>query len=330
MYSLLKKICPFHDKKMEVEFARIENKLLKQNVFFDENLPVIFILASPRTGSTLLYQLMIKYLELHYFSNFLTEHFARFPLVGTVFENGLKSLENERFITLDSRYGTTAGPHEPNEATRVLQNWFDWTHPTETASARVKVGCREHMINTLGVIARLSGKSIVIKNAWNCFRVQELASMFPTARFVWLRRDIIASSYSTLQARRTQGDPAKIWNSASPSNYKEIRRRPYTEQVVEQQYWTNKAVEIGLRECVPDDNVTEIWYEDILANPPKTLKRIAERIGHVDMNMLTTRLAAEPITLKTPAQNRKDNADFSKIQDYSSRRYPHLIRSCQS
>ena len=44
--------------------------------------PLVFIVASPRTGSTLIYQLLINSFDFFYFSNFIADNYAEFPAVG--------------------------------------------------------------------------------------------------------------------------------------------------------------------------------------------------------------------------------------------------------
>jgi hypothetical protein len=325
--ALLRKTLIHNNTQTDQKLTKLEQELVASYRVAPEKIPLVFILASPRTGSTLLYQLMIKYFDLHYFSNCVTENFANYPVIGTLFEIGLIGMHNAPTITLENRYGTTAGSHEPNEATRVLQNWFEWCHPTETCSAQVKTGQRENMIGTLGSITKTTGKPLVIKNAWNCFRIKDLSDMFPAAHFVWLKRDIVASSYSTLLARCTQGDPARIWNSASPANYAEIRGLPYIEQVVEQQYWTNRAVEDGLERYVSEARVTEVWFEELLDNPASVLQHVADRMECVNTGILGRRLTEQPIKLNAPSAKSNDDANFTAVRAYAARHYPQLIRS---
>ncbi|MFC1749416.1 sulfotransferase [Pseudomonadota bacterium] len=305
------------------ELDAVERDLFEQYRLSPDETPLVFILASPRTGSTMLYQMMAKYLLLHYFSNYVVEHFSHHPFIGTVLERGLKDKIDTRAIPLSSEYGTTRGKYSPNEASEIFENWFDWGHPSEIKSARITNGRRDHMLNTLSGISCFSEKPIVIKNAWNCFRVQELVSLFPASHFIWLKRDIVNSSYSTLLARKTQGDPGKVWNSASPFNYDEIRRRPYIEQVVEQHYWTNHAIESALKEYVPEEKSMTIWYEDIVSTPEESLAKISENIGVGYQRDLDF----SDVGKKTsPPRRNNEGSDFDGIKLYASEHYPNLMR----
>lgn len=324
LLRVLNRLGSFVPRDVETRLTRAEEDLFEKFRAPAETVPVVFILAAPRTGSTMLYQLMAKCLRLHYFSNYVVEYFPTHPLVGTVIESIIAD-DLADGISLRSRYGETAGLHEPSEATKLLDNWFPHEHPSETASDRIRRGKRPHLVDTVSGVTSFTGLPLVIKNAWNCFRVKELAAAFPAARFVWLRRDIVSSSFSALKARRRQGDPSEIWNSASPANYAEIRGLPYIEQVVEQQYWTNDAVAKSLRDFVPAEQWVEVWYEDVLAEPLAALEMIDERIprsGALEPPLLST---VQDLDLR-PSNPDVKSDEFDQVLQYAGAKYPNLVR----
>jgi len=281
----------------------------------------IFILASPRTGSTLFYQMMIKYFSLDYFSNFIDHNFSKYPLIGAQLQKEFAGFsiedDNERFI---NSYGTTNGDMGPSEATKVFANWFFHSHPSEIESAHfISDEAKNHMVKTIGNLYGLTQKHLVSKNAWNCFRVEGLMEAFPQARFIWLRRDIISSSYSTLLARMKSGDPTVVWNSCSPRNMQEIKKLPYWEQVVEQQIWTNQRVNESLDN--PKILSLEIWYEDLIFDPKKTMDKVSRFIQediHIDYIQQNTNMFQKV--------RKYDDRDYLKIRQYCEANYAKLCR----
>lgn len=322
--NMLRWFIKLNPSEMDRNIKAIEKELFEQYKLPSKNVPIVFILASPRTGSTMLYQMIAKFLGAQYFSNYVEKNFTRYPLVGTVFEKGLGGLDTES-KSLFNRYGATLGVHEPSEATGILTNWFNWEHPTETKSYSIKKQSLEHMENTLGGIASFSSGFIVIKNAWNCFRIQALKNAFPSSRFIWLRRDVIKSSYSILLARKSQGDPNIIWNSASPSNLYEIKKLPYIEQVVQQQYWTNSAVDKQFKKFVEDSSLIEVWYEDIINDPKKVLLEISNWMDYENITHLQSNFTDGLLGVKKN-QNIIEDDEFKKIRDYAEIYCPEMIR----
>jgi hypothetical protein len=233
------------------------------------DVPLVFILASPRTGSTLVYQLIINFFNFFYFSNFVNDFCFESPVVGAALD---LSIHSRRSVGYRSAYGKTRGLHGPSEASLVFKNWFGGQHPSQTRSCKVKAEKRQHFVLTMKSIHKMTGLPILAKNAWNCFRIQELTSLFQNTHFLWVRRDIIASANSDLEARYRRGDPT-VWNSATTTNYLEIQKRPYWEQVVEQQYEYNRCMAHDLS-TYSQGQFIELWYENVCERPELELKRL--------------------------------------------------------
>jgi hypothetical protein len=234
--------------------------------------PAIFILGSPRTGSTLFYQCLVHYWQLPYFSNLANQLFARRPVLIAPAHCQVLPAVNIQFT---SSYGKTDGAWQPSEASAVMRNWFRGGHPSQTASAEIFPGMEDHLVRTLAAIRQVFDAPVVIKNAWNCFRIAALARFLPRAFFVWIRRDLIASALSDLAARYVvQRDPL-AWNSATPANVEELRRLPHWAQVVENQYEFARAIDAGLKQHA-DGRHAEIRYETFLRNPAESLESLAQ------------------------------------------------------
>ncbi len=281
--------------------------------------PAVFILGSPRTGSTPLYQMMANAFELFYLSNFVSDHFAAYPAVGAALEMHLNTRSP---VSYRSAYGKTQGHFEPSEASPIFSHWFGGAHPSQLRSTDPLPGKAEHLANSLSTIYRMSGRPVLAKNAWNCFRVKALAGQLTSMRFIWIRRDIRQSALSDLKSRRRLGDPNKIWNSATTANYKDIQKRPYWEQVVEQQYEYNRAIGRHLAAFAPG-RYMEVWYEEVCIHPEATLDHIARLLAPINV----ARCPLPPPDLERSSRHSPDE-DSEKIRAYveanQDRLAPHL------
>jgi hypothetical protein len=227
----------------------------------------VFILGAPRTGSTALYQAIVHAFGLPFISN---STMADAPIVGILESYRLWSGESGRLI---SEFGKTNGLHAPSEGSAVMARWCGGGHPSEIMSPAILPNQREHMAATLRTVEGATGKPVVVKNAWNCFRLKSLAEAFPRAGFIWIRRDVMAAARSDLAARyRTKNNPNE-WNSATPRNVDELRRRPYWEQVVENQFEFSRAIMEASAGMAPGRFV-EVWYEDFCAAPAVELEKL--------------------------------------------------------
>jgi hypothetical protein len=232
------------------------------------DLEAVFIMGAPRTGSTLTYQAVCSRFGLPYVANVTNDCFATTPIVGLALQ---KAIPVE--IVFDSRFGKTDGPFQPSEGSGLMVNWFGAGDPPASKASIIRTGLEEHFLLTLQAAAVLFAAPLVIKNAWNCFRVPCLARLLPKARFIWIRREIGDAAKSDLDARyKTKGDPG-VWNSALPPNIDELRKLAPPLQVVENQYAFSDALRGSLR-SLPRDRWMEIWYEDFQLDPEGVLSRI--------------------------------------------------------
>lgn len=223
------------------------------------NSSTIFILGAPRTGSTYLYQLVVRLFGLPFISNLTNAYFPTTPIVGLALQHGV-----DVRIIYESQYGKSDGPFQPSEGSGPMAHWFGGGQPSQVASHTILGGRSTHFQNTLAACEVLyEGRPLVIKNAWNCFRVACIAETLPAARFLWIRRDVRDAAASDLEARiATKGRP-DAWNSATPANVEALQTRPPHEQVVENQYEFSKAVGEALA-ALQADRWHEIWYEDLI------------------------------------------------------------------
>lgn len=231
----------------------------------------IFILAAPRTGSTYFYQTLVRVFHLPYFSNLTNEFFPTTPIIGLAIQRGVKVRISEK-----SRFGKTRGPFQPSEGSGPMTHWFGGGHPSQDVSTRILTNREMHFALTLAACQALyDGAALVIKNAWNCFRVEYLAEALPDSRFIWLKRDIRDAAASDLEARYLTKGNVSEWNSATPSNVNELLRLRPEHQVVENQYEYNKAIKQSLGKNEKKRWI-DVWFEDFLLKPSKEIERISQ------------------------------------------------------
>jgi len=232
---------------------------------------ILFILGSPRVGSTVLFQLVINHFECFFPSNSFNRKFQNQEVNLESFDlsSCLSPLEKVSYI---SDYGKTLHDGEPSEASAFFGTFFGGEHPSEDKSKAPMPDLAERFVEFCRSLYSQSRKPLVFKNAWNCFRIRYLSQAIPKACFLWIRRDIADAAFSDLEARRKRGS-TNIWNSATTSDYLEIQKHPYWEQVVEQQYGYARRVGSDLSQFCRD-RYFEVWYEDILVEPNLFLEKI--------------------------------------------------------
>lgn len=236
--------------------------------------PPIFMLQAPRTGCTLLYQTVLSAFRLPYFSNFANQDFPAHPEMAVAIQLGLPPVE----INFSSDLGKTMGPLAPSEGSAVMQKWFGGGHPSQTVSNSFVPGGREAFQRSISAIRRMSIRPLVIKNAWNSFRLEAILEACPGASFIWSRRDVRDAARSDLMARLQRFGTPKEWSSATPANYRQLLELPPEQHLVENQFEFYKATQ-PLMAKLPPERVVEVWYEDLVSDPQAEIERIAGRLA---------------------------------------------------
>jgi hypothetical protein len=186
----------------------------------------VFVVGAPRSGSTLLYQLMVEAWDVAYLSNLHCAFLGAPHLVERV---AGRRRPPSRFA---SHHGRTKGLAGPSECGDYWYRFFRRRPqyvPLEEADP-------ENMRRLRGSVRALvdRGRPVVFKNLVNSLRVAPLGTALPEALFVVIHRDLVANAASLLAGRlRRSGDYARWW-SAEPPGIDRLRGLPAHEQVVEQ------------------------------------------------------------------------------------------------
>jgi len=220
----------------------------------------IFILGAPRTGSTILYQLLTQYFDLQYFDNL--NHLAN---ENVYFGSWLSSkiFKGKPHNCFKSKHGRTidGGLHAPTEGGQIWQRWlpsYDNYLDVETVSDKQIILIRK---NIYSLINRYN-KPLIIKNNYNSLRLKLIKKFSPNAKFIFIKRDPLYTAQSIIIARENIYNDRSMWWSIKPSNYMEIGQLSYVEQVVKQIYYIEKQIHIELK-MFDLNNILVINYNDL-------------------------------------------------------------------
>lgn len=239
----------------------------------DQEPKIICIIGAPRTGSTLLYQLIVNMFDVFYFSNYVNNFQYKHPAESSIIT--YYRVENAKPVPYKSKQGKTKGMYSPSEASNLFKYWFGSGHPSQLLSSTpLSVQKKKSILYTMNKVYKDIGKPIVIKNAWNCFRIKSLYEMFSAIKFIWIRRDIAHSASSDLATRYKRGNK-EVWSSATTFNWETIQKLPYWKRPVKQQYWYSKAIADSLSSLPKDTSIT-LWYEDLCRNTRYYISKLGE------------------------------------------------------
>ena len=130
--------------------------------------PVTFILGPPRTGTTLISQLLADRGGFAYVSNFLARFWLA-PYVGSRLEQEVGVREVRPRSTYRSRSGATRGPAEPHEFTFFWNRWFELGQVTQKLGpAELERVDAAGLARSVGALEAAWERPVVFKNSFWC------------------------------------------------------------------------------------------------------------------------------------------------------------------
>lgn len=275
------------------------------------DLPIVYIVGVPRSGTTLLSQLASRFLPLGYIDNVVARFWLR-PSVGIRLSRAILGPDARAGIRLDSTHGTTEGPAGPHEFGYFWRHWLRLdraiTHklaPNELAAVDVPGLQRvlEHEI-----LAAFAGP-VVFKNVICGLQARLLTRCHPRSLFVAIERDPLAAAASILAARqRRYGNPA-VWWSLKPSSYPEIAALPDpVDQVARQVLDIRRELRAEL--SGPGVQALHLDYAKLCADPAAALRRIGATLDVLGWGRI------DPVDAQIPSltPSRQAQADGATLE----------------
>jgi hypothetical protein len=247
-------------KLADVALAPVEKLLVRRFAHQRLGFPPVFIIGSPRSGSTLLYQLLCQRYHFVYFTNF-TAQLYRAPVIATWVSNLLFRKRGSQ-TDYQSVYGKTERCWGPHEGGQFWYRWFPKGEHVYVAAGETNPASLEWIRGEILGMMRVQRAPALLKNTYNSMRVAPLLEAFPDACFLTVKRDPVNIAQSILHARiKLQGDKQRWW-ALPPKDVDWIKELPYWEQVVEQVYSIYRQIETD-RAQFGESHFFDVCYESL-------------------------------------------------------------------
>lgn len=122
----------------------------------------------------------------------------------------------------------------------------------------------------LAHIVGRSGRRPLLKNPHNTGRLRLLLALYPGASFIHIRRNPADVIRSNAHLARTAHELFQCQNPIEGRRYEE--RYPALYRAMEERFY-------DVAQTLPPDRVVEVRYEDLAADPKRTLRRIYDQLG---------------------------------------------------
>ena len=216
----------------------------------------VFIIAAPRSGSTLLFETLAR-----------SQHL--FTLGGEAHEliEGMPELQ----------------PGAPN----VESNRLEAEHASEPVAARIRAAILDKARNAAGEPIPATGEvRFLEKTPKNALRIPFIDRIFPDARYIVLWRDPRENLSSIIEAWRSgywktyNGLPGfeGPWSLLLPPGWREMAGRPL-ETIAAFQWETTYRIVLDDLAHIENDRWTTVSYAQLVGNTAATIRALCEFIG---------------------------------------------------
>lgn len=271
----------FRKKEQEEAFLDEFNRYLfekerKEYHDYPVTHPFIFVLGPPRSGTTLISQLIANTFDIGFINN-LAARFYLAPLHGIRFSKAVLGDKSE--TDYKSVYAQTSDLSDIHEFGYFWRHWLkkqtlsDITHASE----------REGQIDWEGLKKCLTSiqqelqKGLVFKNIFGSYHMKRLRSLLDEVLFVYIERDELDTACSILEARKKYyGDDLEKWWSYAPPEVLELKEMDYWHQIAGQIVYL-KRFYFNEFEKLPANSVIKVHYESLCRDPASVIRDIQQR-----------------------------------------------------
>ena len=227
--------------------------------------PIIFIIAPPRSGSTITYQLLNRGTRSLYLSNFWNLLYA-LPYIGGRY---VKSVSVNRIFKSDK--GLVSGLSGESEG---MKFWSYWMGQGLLEKKNVVPKKRVKYIKSVFSFLLSKQNPLISGYLGHAFSVNFLRENFPGSIFVYLKREELSNVYSMIKTYNEFKEHRKEfnWMSLKPIGWEE----KLEEDVVDKVLWQYKSIKQKIESEISLEDTIIVNYEDICNNPHKFLKKIKE------------------------------------------------------
>lgn len=241
-------------------FAAIEQLMLRRPTASIP--PPILIVGCPRSGTTLLYEILTTSLRTAYPTN-AASLLYRAPVLATVIAKVLCKEHEPKFA---SDTGYIAGLLAPSEAGALMRHWFTGSHPL---AARDPTEL-DRIVASL--TATMEGP-LVLKNLYLDRAIDLVFSALPGCVILRLRRNPRFTAQSILGTRQRELGSQDIWWGPRPPGAEAVLQGSPVRQVA----WQVAQIENWLDRLSGSDRVRDrlfsCGYEELCARPASVLDR---------------------------------------------------------
>lgn len=269
----------FRKDAAEEDFLERVNRVLGADeqaraVDLPERLPTLHVIGAPRSGTTLLYQVIAAGLDVGYVNNLIAAFWLA-PVTGVRLSRklGVGAADASSFA---SSFGRTDGVGEPHEYGYFWNHHLRYPDLCEREPGHGATIDWDGLRRAIVGMAEAEGRPMAFKPMLLTWHLEEMVRRMPRTCYVWIRREPRDTALSLLRMRRSLLGTDEGWTSLRPRAVPD-GLAPW-EQVAAQVTLIERTIEQAAARLGPE-RVLPVRYERLCADPAGVLGDIRELMG---------------------------------------------------
>lgn len=239
--------------------------------------PVIFILGMSRSGTTVVYQTLVKYLQLGYPNN-LIARFWRNPCIGTLLSRSI--FGSDKSISFRSFFGNTPSITDPHEFGHFWKHWFGFRNDCTDVLSPEELNRTDWvgLSKLLQDMTRCFGMPVLFKQLALGFQAHLLSIKIPESHFIYVYRPSVDIASSLLKTRRERYGSEAIWFGLKPPKWQQLLNQSPLEQICRQVEICTRLIHEQVTKISPERLCT-IDYDHFRKFPMEVVQKIKSAFG---------------------------------------------------
>lgn len=254
----------------------IENRLIAGHPATVSSPPILFIIGSPRSGTTLTFQCLTHYLDVVYPSH-LAALFPLTPAFGLWLSDLIYGNRPHRAFRSLHGFSLGDGLLGPNEWETLFRKWV--IPKLQRVSPSISnLSDLSYMDCMVRYMHRVSDKPIVLKVPLAVLHIDSLAQLLPTSMFLYIERSPLDTARSIYRAKRREGKPPDVMWYVRPPLLQDRKFLTEAHQIVAQIREINRLVTESFS-LLNSSRRQSIRYEHLCLSPKTEIERIGRWLG---------------------------------------------------
>lgn len=253
-----------------------------------EDLPFIFIVGPPRSGTTLAMQLLVHCLDIGYVNNIMARFWGA-PVHGARLSKLMVAGQTD--VSFDSRFGVTPNLTDPHEFGYF---WSQWLGSRDTIKSTDQVDWTG-LSRELRLLTGEFGRPVAFKNLLVGCHVEGLAEALNRTVFVRISRDHLDNAISIARAREEYYGDRGQWWSLRTGYHGGIEDLHWTNQVAAQLAGIERMLDTSCEavDRFESSRVVEIDYRALCEAPDGFIESVCRSVRSLGSDVAVKSQAPE-------------------------------------